>query len=151
MLSGIALSLTDRFFHPPVRGTCGAGGGRGVLKRRWTKRMILHFNEPSSSAVFPARKFSAHSILCIKKKQGNSGARGHLHAQPFVRTINKIFLGHDTFTDVIAFPPDEDGNVEAEIYINLDAARNQAKKYNVTYTQETKAAADSWRTSLFGI
>jgi rRNA maturation RNase YbeY len=56
----------------------------------------------------------------------------------FIRTINREFLTHDYITDVVAFPLGEDGGVEAEIYINLDAARNQAKKYNVTYTQEAR-------------
>jgi probable rRNA maturation factor len=56
----------------------------------------------------------------------------------FIRKINKEFLAHDYITDVIAFPLGKDGGVEAEIYINLDAARNQAKKYNVTYTQEAR-------------
>jgi probable rRNA maturation factor len=56
----------------------------------------------------------------------------------FIRKINKDFLAHDSTTDVIAFPLGEDGDIAAEIYINLDAARNQAKKYNVTYTQEVR-------------
>ena len=56
----------------------------------------------------------------------------------FIRKINREFLAHDYNTDVIAFPLNKDGGVEAEIYINLDAARNQAKEYNVTYTQEVR-------------
>jgi probable rRNA maturation factor len=56
----------------------------------------------------------------------------------FIRQINKKFLAHDYSTDVIAFSLGRDGGVEAEIYVNLDAARNQAKKYNVTYTQEVR-------------
>ncbi|MGD0038640.1 MAG: rRNA maturation RNase YbeY [Bacteroidota bacterium] len=56
----------------------------------------------------------------------------------FIRRINREFLDHDYVTDVIAFPLGEDAGVEAEIYLNLDAARNQAKKFNVTYTQEAR-------------
>ena len=56
----------------------------------------------------------------------------------FIHKINREFLDHDYITDVIAFPLGEDAGVEAEIYINLDAARNQAKKFNVTYTQEAR-------------
>jgi probable rRNA maturation factor len=56
----------------------------------------------------------------------------------FIRKINREFLAHDYITDVVAFPLGNDGGVEAEIYINLDAARNQAKKYNVTYSQEVR-------------
>lgn len=56
----------------------------------------------------------------------------------FIKTINKKFLNHDYRPDVIAFPLGSDIGVEAELYINLDAAREQAKEYDVTYTQETK-------------
>ncbi len=56
----------------------------------------------------------------------------------FIRNINREFLDRNTATDVIAFPLEEHGDVESEIYINLDAARTQAKKYGVTFTEEVK-------------
>ena len=56
----------------------------------------------------------------------------------FIRSLNKKFLSHNYSTDVLAFPMDGDGGAEGEIYINLDAARSQAKKYHVTYTQEAR-------------
>jgi rRNA maturation RNase YbeY len=55
-----------------------------------------------------------------------------------IRKLNREFLKHDYVTDVIAFPMGEDGGVEGEIYINLDAARKQAHEYGVTYTQESR-------------
>ena len=55
-----------------------------------------------------------------------------------IRKMNREFLKHDYVTDVIAFPLGEDGGVEGEIYINLDAARKQAREYAVTYTQESR-------------
>jgi len=54
----------------------------------------------------------------------------------YIRKINREFLAHDYVTDVITFPLGDDGGVEAEIYINLDAARLQARLYGVTYTEE---------------
>ncbi|HVN47309.1 MAG TPA: rRNA maturation RNase YbeY, partial [Bacteroidota bacterium] len=56
----------------------------------------------------------------------------------FIKTINKKFLNHDYSTDVIAFSLGNGGGVEAELYINLDAARRQAKEFCATFTQETK-------------
>jgi probable rRNA maturation factor len=56
----------------------------------------------------------------------------------FIRKINREFLSHDYITDVIAFPLGEDGGVEGEIYINLDAAKRQAREYHVAYTQESR-------------
>jgi probable rRNA maturation factor len=56
----------------------------------------------------------------------------------FIRNINRQYLDHDDVTDVIAFALGSDGGEEAEIYINLDAARNQAKTYGVPYSQEVR-------------
>jgi rRNA maturation RNase YbeY len=56
----------------------------------------------------------------------------------FIRKINREFLKHNDVTDVITFPLGEDGGIEAEIYINLDAARKQARAYSVTYTEEVQ-------------
>jgi probable rRNA maturation factor len=56
----------------------------------------------------------------------------------FIKTINKKFLNHDYYTDVIAFSLGSGGGVEAELYVNLDAARTQADEYGVTFTQEAK-------------
>jgi probable rRNA maturation factor len=53
-----------------------------------------------------------------------------------IRKINKMYLQHDYVTDVIAFPLGSDGGIEGEIYLNLDAARRQAKEYGVTYSAE---------------
>jgi len=55
-----------------------------------------------------------------------------------IRKMNREFLKHDYATDVIAFPLGKDGGVEGEIYINLDAAKKQAREYDVTYTQESR-------------
>ena len=53
-----------------------------------------------------------------------------------MRKINKTYLNHHYTTDVIAFPLGKDGDVEGEVYINLDAARKQAQEYGVTYKRE---------------
>jgi probable rRNA maturation factor len=57
-----------------------------------------------------------------------------------IRRINRQFLGHDYVTDVIAFPlgeRDEPG-AQAEIYVNLDRAKSQARDYRVSFTDETR-------------
>ena len=57
-----------------------------------------------------------------------------------IRRINRRFLGHDYVTDVIAFPlgeRDEPGP-QAEIYVNLDRAKSQARFYGVTFAEETR-------------
>jgi len=115
-----------------------------------TKRMILlSTNHPHLR--FPGKEIFRALKLVYKKEGREIPALAVICTHNrFIRTINKNYLAHDSITDVIAFPPDEDGDGEAEIYINLDAARNQAKEYNVTYTQETRRLLIHGALHLFG-
>ncbi len=54
-----------------------------------------------------------------------------------IHSLNKYFLKHDTVTDVICFPlEEEDGIIEGEIYVCIDQAERQAREYNVTVRNE---------------
>jgi rRNA maturation RNase YbeY len=57
-----------------------------------------------------------------------------------IRAINRRFLGHDYVTDVLAFPlgGDQEPGAQAELYINLDRAKSQAKSYQVPFAEETR-------------
>jgi len=54
----------------------------------------------------------------------------------FIRRINRKFLGHDVVTDVISFPLQDDVGVDAELYVNLDRAKRQAKEYGESFHAE---------------
>lgn len=54
---------------------------------------------------------------------------------PFLLQLNKEFLQHDTFTDIITFPLKENPIV-AEVYISLDRVLENAKKFNKTSENE---------------
>ncbi|HTP12607.1 MAG TPA: rRNA maturation RNase YbeY [Bacteroidota bacterium] len=55
-----------------------------------------------------------------------------------IRDINRKHLRHDYVTDVIAFELEPRPVLEAEIYVNLDRARLQAKRFRVSFSEETK-------------
>ncbi|MGA3286686.1 MAG: rRNA maturation RNase YbeY [Bacteroidota bacterium] len=103
-----------------------------------TQRMIL------ISTNHPHLRFSSGDVLralyLVYRGEGKelpSLAIVFTHNRS-IRKMNRDFLKHDYVTDVIAFPLGEDGGVEGEIYINLDAVRKQAREYGVTYTQESR-------------
>jgi probable rRNA maturation factor len=62
------------------------------------------------------------SVICIDSRR--------------CRRLNRTFLGHDYTTDVLTFPLEEGLNVEGEIYVNVDKARQQAREYKVRFTHE---------------
>lgn len=52
--------------------------------------------------------------------------------------INKEFLGHDYFTDIITFNYNENKLVNGELYISVDRVKENAKKYSVTLRAELR-------------
>jgi probable rRNA maturation factor len=55
----------------------------------------------------------------------------------YVREINKNFLEHDYYTDVITFDMSEDNRiVDAEIYISLDTVRFNARSLKLKMRNE---------------
>jgi rRNA maturation RNase YbeY len=53
-----------------------------------------------------------------------------------LRSINRDFLKHDYYTDIITFPLSEGGPLEAEIYISVDRVRENALDNKVSFKEE---------------
>ena len=55
----------------------------------------------------------------------------------YLLEINREFLGHDTFTDIITFDMSESPErLQGEIYISVDRIRENAEKFDASYEQE---------------
>lgn len=50
--------------------------------------------------------------------------------------VNREYLGHDYYTDVITFDYDEDDVVSGDIVISLDTVRSNANLYGKSYDDE---------------
>ncbi len=54
-----------------------------------------------------------------------------------VLNINREFLKHDSYTDVIAFDDSVGEVVSGEIYISIDTVRKNAREYGCSIMEET--------------
>ena len=54
----------------------------------------------------------------------------------YLLKINKEFLDHDTYTDVITFDYSVGSEVISEIYVSVDRVEENAKKYKQTFENE---------------
>ncbi len=50
--------------------------------------------------------------------------------------VNREYLGHDYYTDVITFDYDEDDTVSGDIVISLDTVRTNAEQFGKAYEDE---------------
>lgn len=54
----------------------------------------------------------------------------------YLRQINKRFLRHNDYTDIITFDYAEDDHIQSDVFISLERVRDNAATYNVTVTNE---------------
>lgn len=52
--------------------------------------------------------------------------------------VNREYLGHDYYTDIITFDYDEGTQINGDIVISLDTVRSNAEKYGKTYDEELR-------------
>ena len=50
--------------------------------------------------------------------------------------INRQYLDHDFFTDIISFDYSEGDIISGDIFISLDTVRSNSQKYNTDYKEE---------------
>ena len=50
--------------------------------------------------------------------------------------VNREYLGHDYFTDIITFDYDEGNVINGDLVISLDTVKTNAEKFKKTYDEE---------------
>jgi len=54
----------------------------------------------------------------------------------YLLSLNKTYLNHDYFTDIITFSYNEEGIVSGDLFISVDRTRDNAEKNNVSISNE---------------
>ncbi len=74
----------------------------------------------------------------FKKEKKKLGAINYVFcSDEYLLTINRSFLQHDYYTDIITFGLSEPGEpIEAEIYISVDRVKDNAKQLEVSFKDE---------------
>jgi len=86
------------------------------IKRRettcWVKRVIENFNKQPGDITY---------IFCSDKE---------------ILRINKLYLNHDYYTDIITFDYSEKGRVSGDLFISLETVKTNSEKYKTKYEEE---------------
>ena len=100
----------------------------------------VQFRSADRSLQLPGRSALKAFIAGIfkKEKQALASITYVFCSDAFLLQMNRDFLQHDYYTDIITFGLSEKGEpVEAEVYISLDRVKENARTLQQTYRQET--------------
>lgn len=59
-------------------------------------------------------------------------------SDPFVASLNKKYLHHNTYTDILTFDYSENGPLVGEIYISIPRVRENAKTFKQPFSRELR-------------
>ena len=100
---------------------------------------IHFFSEQVPYTVRHKRLIREWILRAVKKENHAVGELNFIICSDrYLRSVNKKFLNHDYFTDIITFPNTEPGSkiISGDICISIDRIRQNAKEYNVRVTEE---------------
>jgi rRNA maturation RNase YbeY len=79
-------------------------------------------------------KYVSHLINREIKKIGSISII--LCSDDYLLTINKQYLQHNYYTDIITFDYVEENRISGDLFISIDRVKENAEKYNVEVKQE---------------
>ena len=79
---------------------------------RWIKQVIENHDKKTGSISY---------IFCSDKE---------------ILRINKLYLNHDYYTDIITFDYSEKGRVGGDLFISLDTVKTNSEKFKTAYIDE---------------
>ncbi|MFC2451933.1 MAG: rRNA maturation RNase YbeY [Tannerella forsythia] len=99
--------------------------------------MITYNTEDVKMPVFPKRKTSAwiKSVAALHGKTVGDIAYIFCSDEKIL-DVNRMYLQHDYYTDIITFDYSEDNMISGDLFISLDTVRTNAEKFAVTYDSE---------------
>ena len=102
-----------------------------------TPNTIRFFFENKSVALRDRTRLKSFIISLLKKEGKRVESVNYIFcSDKRLLEINRTFLKHDYYTDIITFDLSESDKVSAEIYISLDRIRDNAKTVGTTIQSE---------------
>lgn len=100
---------------------------------------IHFFSESIKFTLRNKTKIRTWLMECSVKEKKNIGELNYIFCDDkYLRKINKQYLNHDYFTDIITFPAtSSNGNlVSGDIFISIDRVKENAVTYNTSFNDE---------------
>ena len=102
-----------------------------------SKKPISFFIENINYRLIDKHKLKAWiSNACTSEKAKIESIIYIFSDDEFIHQINKDYLRHNTYTDIITFDLSEKDTLDGEIYISLERVKDNAQKFEVKFVDE---------------
>ena len=99
--------------------------------------MIFYTTENVKAPKLEKRKTNAWIITVAEKYDKKIGEIAYIFCDDAkILEVNKTYLQHDYFTDIITFDYCEGAVLNGDIFISLDTVRTNAQEFGVTFENE---------------
>jgi rRNA maturation RNase YbeY len=100
--------------------------------------MSITFHKEEIEFDLPAEEKLSEWLLDIVKRENKiiTQLSYIFCSDEFLLEINKTYLNHDYYTDIITFPYKQGHEIESDIFISVDRVKDNAKEYKTTFEAE---------------
>lgn len=101
--------------------------------------MHIEFNFPAKVSLSKRAELKKFIELIFRKEKKKAGNISYVFcSDDYLLDINRSYLNHDYYTDIITFDLSEPGSgiIDGEIYISVDTIRENAKRFKTSITKE---------------
>jgi rRNA maturation RNase YbeY len=100
---------------------------------------IINFYSENDFELEDEKSFDKWIRQVIASEEKDLGEINYIFCDDhYLYKINLKFLEHDTYTDIISFDNSEGNELNGDIFISTDRVSENAKKYNVDFSEELK-------------
>lgn len=98
---------------------------------------VWFHSEYSGFIISPKLKLKKWITSVVKKKGFSLGNVNYSFLKDDdLLEMNKTFLGHNFYTDIISFDYSENKTIAGDIYISIDRVLENSKEYNCSFDEE---------------
>ena len=100
---------------------------------------IINFYSENDFEFQEEKSFDTWIRKVISSEEKQLGEINYIFCDDhYLYKINLKFLDHDTYTDIISFDNSEGNELNGDIFISTDRVTENAKEYNVDFSEELK-------------
>lgn len=98
---------------------------------------MINFNYESDYQLVNERSYSSWIFRIVGSEDGEIVQIDYIFCDDaYLLEINRKYLDHDTYTDIITFDYSEGKRLSGDVFISIDRIKENAMTYNVSFEVE---------------